>query len=291
MSLTAGSGPFGSNPAGRFNFPPPAVPVVLYIEPVPPWIRGVAQGETVVDSPNAQLLHEQARLPVYHFPVDEVRMDLLVSSGEAEETPRGTIAWHDLRIGSRVEPRAAWTYAAPEPTAPWLEGLVAFRWSALDEWFAEAEQLHGHPRDPYSRIDVCRTTRHVRISLDGLELASSRRARILFEAALPPRYYLPWEDVHADLLIPSPHVTRCAYKGAASHWHVRVGSRVEEDLVWSYPLPEHDAVPVRDLLCFYGERVDLELDGEPVGRPQTQWSRAAGASGAQELRGLMGRAP
>ena len=71
---------------------------------------------------------------------------------------------------------------------------------------------------------------------------------------------------------------------------MRVGDRLEEDLVWSYAAPERDAEPVRDLLCFFNERVDLELDGEPAGRPQTQWSREPdGPRGAQALRGLMAR--
>ena len=287
MSLTAGSGPFGEHPAGRFDV---AVPErVLFIEGVHPRIRGIADGETVVDSPNARLLHETGRLPVYHFPVDEVRMDLLAESGEREPSARGELAWHDLRLGGRELPRAAWTYSKPAEGAPWLTGLAAFRWNALDEWFAEAEQLFGHPRDPYSRIDVCRTTRHVRVSLDGHPLAESRRARVLYEAALPPRWYLPAEDVRTDLLVPSGHMSRCAYKGAAAYWHVRVGDRVEEDLVWSYPDPEHDAEPVRDMYCFFDERVDVELDGTTVARPSTQWSRDEGVGGARALRGLMGR--
>src|SRR5215208_3776763 len=261
---------------------------VLYIEGVHPRIRGVASGETVVDSPNALLLHETGRLPVYHFAPGEVRTDLLAETGEREPSARGDLAWHELRIGDRLVPRAAWTY--PEPAADFLEGLVAFRWDALDEWFAEAERLFGHPRDPYSRIDVCRTTRRVRVSLDGVELADSRRAKVLYEAALPPRWYLPFEDVRTDLLVPSGHVTTCAYKGHASYWHVRVGDRVEEDLVWTYRDPAHDAEPVRDMLCFFGERVDLELDGEPQGRPETQWSRGeAPSGGAAALRGLLGR--
>ena len=290
MSLTAGSGPFGEHPAGRFNLPVPER--VLFIEGVHPRIRGIADGETVVDSPNARLLHETGRLPVYHFPSDEVRTDLLADSGAREPSARGELAWHDLRLGGREVPRAAWTYPRPDASAPWLAGLVAFRWNALDEWFAEAEQLFGHPRDPYSRIDVCRTARHVRVSLDGRVLAESRRARVLYEAALPPRWYLPAEDVRTDLLVPSGHMTRCAYKGAASYWHVRVGDRVEEDLVWSYPDPAHDAEPVRDRLCFFDERVDVELDGVAVARPSTQWSRDEGpaaAGGAAALRGLMGR--
>jgi uncharacterized protein (DUF427 family) len=263
MSLTAGSGPFGSRPAGRFNFPPPPVPVVLYIEPVLPGIRGVAQGETVVDSPNAQLLHEQGRLPVYHFPADEVRTELLHESGEREDTPRGTVAWHDLRIGDRVEPRAAWTYAEPEPSAPWLAGLVAFRWSALDEWFAEAEPLHGHPRDPFSRIDVCRTTRHVRVSLDGHELASSRRGRILFEAGLPPRYYLPPDDVRMDLLEPTDFSTTCPFKGDASYWTLRIGDETLTGIAWSYQEPLEHRADITGLICFYADRVD-EHTVEPV---------------------------
>ena len=55
---------------------------------------------------------------------------------------------------------------------------------------------------------------------------------------------------------------------------VRVGDELVEDLVWTYPDPDDDARDVRDLLCFFNERVDLEVDGEPVERPQTQWSHA-----------------
>ena len=197
MSLTAGSGPLGERPAGRFDQPVPER--VLFIEGVPARIRATASGETVVDSPNALLLHETGRLPVYHFPAAEVRTDLLAESGEREPSARGELAWHELRIGDRSVPRAAWSY--PEPAAGFLEGLIAFRWDALDEWFAEAEQLFGHPKDPYSRIDVCRTTRHVRVLLDGEVLADSRRARVLYEAALPPRWYLPAEDVDTDRLV------------------------------------------------------------------------------------------
>ena len=282
MSLTAGSGPFGERPRGRFDAEMPSR--VLFIEDVWPRIRGVASGETVVDSPSAKLVHETGRLPVYHFPVGEVRMDLLVPTDSRSDTARGALAWHDLRVGGRVVPRAAWTYDPPAESAPWLDGLVAFTWDALDSWFAEAEELFGHPRDPYSRIDVCRTTRHVRVLLGDVVLADSRRARALYEAALPPRWYLPWDDVRVELLEPSGSLTRCAYKGVASYWNVRLpsGSAVP-DLVWSYPDPQHDAVPVRDMACFFSERVDVELDGVVEERPVTQWSDTP------SLRGLMGR--
>jgi hypothetical protein len=72
---------------------------------------------------------------------------------------------------------------------------------------------------------------------------------------------------------------------------VRVGDALVEDLVWSYPDPNHEAAPVRDLMCFFSERVDIELDGELEERAQTQWSRKREdvVGGGQALRGLMGR--
>ena len=111
---------------------------------------------------------------------------------------------------------------------------------------------------------------------------------MLYEAALPPRWYLPAEDVDTDRLVPSGHLTRCAYKGVASYWHVRAGGGLVEDLVWSYPDPEHDALLVRDMYCFFSEKVDIELDGVVGERPFTQWS-PSDARGAAALRGLMGR--
>jgi hypothetical protein len=55
------------------------------------------------------------------------------------------------------------------------------------------------------------------------------------------------------------------------------------DLVWSYPDPQHDAEPVRDMVCFFDEKVDVELDGVVEARPMTQWSDTP------SLRGLMAR--
>jgi uncharacterized protein (DUF427 family) len=137
----------------------------------------------------------------------------------------------------------------------------------------EDEQVLGHPRDPYHRIDTYRTTRPVRVSLDGGTIAESTRAVALFESGLPARYYLPAEDVRTDLLEPSETTTRCAYKGVASYWHVRIGDELHEDLAWTYADPDRDGRAIRDLICFFNERVDLEVDGRAEERPVTQWSR------------------
>jgi uncharacterized protein (DUF427 family) len=276
MSLTVGTGPFGAKPTGRFNFDVETpTGAVLFWDPVPHRIRALFGGETVVDSTKAKLLHETKHLPVYYFPEADVRRDLLVPSDKTSHCPhKGDARYWSIRAGGRTAADAVWAYPEPIESAAFLAGHVALYWDRVDEWFAEDEQLFGHPRDPYSRIDVYRTSRRVRVLLDGEVIADSVRTKSLFETGLPTRFYFPPEDVRLDRLEPSPKRTRCAYKGSASYWHVRVGDELHDDLAWTYSTPQHDAEPVRDLIAFFDERVDLELDGEVQERPQTQWSRA-----------------
>jgi uncharacterized protein (DUF427 family) len=273
VSLTIGSGPLSPETAGEFNTALDLPERLLLFDPYLPRVRALFEGETVVDSLRTKLLHESGRLPVFYFPLRDVRDDMLEASGRSDAVPgKGTASYLSLRAGDRTAPDAAWVFEDPVAEAEFLRGHAAFEWAAIDEWFTEDEQLFGHPRDPYSRIDVLKSSRHVRISMDGKLLAESRRPKILYETALPPRFYLPMDDVRTELLVASPKRTRCAYKGSASYWHVRVGDRLVEDLVWTYRDPQHDAGPVADHLCFFNERVDLDVDGEHQERPQTQWS-------------------
>ncbi len=275
MGLTSGTGPFGHQPEGQFNFTPePPTGAALYFDPVPYRLRGFFAGETVFDTLGAKLLYETAHLPVYYVPEEDLRHDLLEPSDKQTHCPhKGDALYRSLRVGDRVEPDAVWTYRQPIPPASFLAGHAAFYWRKLDEWWVEDEQVFGHPRDPYHRIDTYSTSRRVSVSVDGEVLAVSTRTVALFESGLPPRYYLPAEDVRMDLLEPSETKTLCAYKGAASYWHVRIGETLHDDLAWTYSEPERDGQAIRDLICFFNERVDLEVDGELQEQPVTQWSR------------------
>jgi uncharacterized protein (DUF427 family) len=239
MSLTLGTGPFGHEPAGRFNFDPPGHAV--YVEDSPRRVRAVLAGETVAGGRRVKLLHEFGRLPVYYFPEEDVRLGLLGDD---------RVRRHD---------------ALPAHVAP--------EWEAMDAWYEEDEQVFGHPRDPYHRIDVLGSARHVRVSARGELLAESRRPLVLFETGLPPRYYLDRSDVLAELL-PHEKSTRCAYKGVATHWSVRAGGEVEEALAWCYDEPIAEAGRIAGRIAFYDERADVEVDGERQERPRTQWSAA-----------------
>jgi uncharacterized protein (DUF427 family) len=167
--------------------------------------------------------------------------------------------------------RGRFDFDPPERVAYWEDYPRRVRGAVEATWHVEDEQVFGDVRDPYHRLDIHPTSRLVRISLEGELLAESQRAQGLFETGLPPRWYLPREDVRAELER-SEKVTVCAYKGFATHWTARSGGHEMTDVAWSYENPLRDAEPVRDLVSFYNERVDIELDGEPQERPRTVFS-------------------
>jgi uncharacterized protein (DUF427 family) len=268
-----GSGPLSRNPAGDWNFDPPAPGQAMYIEPIPKRLRVVLEGETIADSTRARYVSESGLQPIYYFPRADVRAEVLEPSDRHTRCPKkGEASYHTLRVGDRVEEAAAWYYPQPLPAAEAIRDHLAFYFHRMDHWFEEDTEIFGHAKDIYHRIDVYPSSRHVRVSLDGEPLAESTRAMALFESNLPPRWYLPREDVSAKL-VPSDTVTTCGYKGQANYYSVELPSgEVVKDIVWYYTDPFHDGAAVKDLLCFFNEQVDLEVDGEAHGRPKTAWS-------------------
>jgi len=273
MSLTNGTGPFGKHAAGVFNFDVPKGIGLIYFEDAPRRMRARFGGETIVDSRHPKLLHEYEHLPVYYFPEAEVRMDLLEPTEHSTHCPwKGDASYWSVRVGPKVSENAAWSYPQPIDGAPPLAGYIAFHWDKMDEWLEEDEPAIVHARDPYHRIDILDTSRHVKVTVHGEVVAETRRARVLFETGLPPRWYIPPDDVRPDVLFDSDKVTGCAYKGFASYWSVRAGGEEEQDLVWFYSEPRREAERITGYFAFFNERVDIEVDGELQERPETQWS-------------------
>jgi uncharacterized protein (DUF427 family) len=202
-----------------------------------------------------------------------VREDLLEPTDHTTHCPfKGDASYWSVRVGDRVAENAVWGYLDPIETAPALAGYRAFYWNKMDEWLEEDEPAIVHARDPYHRVDVLDTSRHVRVSVNGEVIADSTRTKVIFETGLPPRWYFPPEDVRAVALVDSDTRTGCAYKGFASYKSVRAGGELEEDLVWLYAEPRREVAPIRDHLAFFNERADIEVDGELQERPITQWS-------------------
>jgi len=231
-------------------------------------VRTYLAGEPVADSTRVRLVWEKPYYPVYYFPPQDVRMDLLVPTGATKRSPsRGVAAVHTVKVGDREAPDAArvWNEAA----IPEIAGYVSFSWQAMDSWFEEDEEVFVHARDPYTRIDVLQSSRHVEVFVGGTKVADSRQPRLLFETGLPIRYYLPKTDVRLDLLVPSATRTHCPYKGTASYWSVRTEDGLVADVVWGYPTPVLESVKIAGYVCFYNEKVDIVVDGELQERPRT----------------------
>ena len=274
MTLTIGTGPFGNQSGGTFNFDTGVLqPHTLYFEDSPRRVRVMFNGETVADSKRAKLLHETGHLPVYYFPREDVRLELLEESDHTTHCPfKGDASYWSVRVGDRVSENAVWGYPEPIDSAPPLAGYVAFYWNKMDHWTEEEEEVFVHPRDPYHRVDILESSRRVKVSVNGEVVAQTERPKVLFETGLPPRYYIPREDVREEALLKSKKTTRCPYKGIASYWSVEAGGERVEDLIWYYPEPIPEAAKIKGLLAFFNEKVDLEVDGEIQERPRTQWS-------------------
>jgi uncharacterized protein (DUF427 family) len=237
VSLTVGSGPFGPRSKGRLNFVPPER--VVYVEPWPRRVRALSGGRAIVDSERTVLVYESGRLPRYAFPEEDVAIA-----------------------------------AEPEPEVP---GYVFVPWSAAEQWFEEEQEIIVHPHDPYHRIEILASSRHVVVRVNETTVADSSRPRILFETGLPPRYYLDPEHVRTELLEPAAVSTGCAYKGFATYSDVVTNEGRVPAAVWTYrePLPEGE--PIRDLLCFFQERpeIEVDVDGAAAEAPPTPWSGTA----------------
>jgi uncharacterized protein (DUF427 family) len=244
---------------------------VGHVEPVPRRIRAMLGGEVVLDTTDARYVWEWPNYPQYYIPLADVHPSVLVDEQHDQKLRLGTAHRHGLRVGDISRPGSARVYT--DDAAAGLARMVRFDWDALDAWFEEDEEIFVHPRSPYTRVDALRSTRPVRVELDGVVLAESSSPVMVFETGLPTRYYLNRTEVNAEHLLPAATVTACPYKGKTSgYWSVRVGETVHADLAWAYDFPTRQLLPIAGLIAFYNEKVDIWLDGEPLERPVTHFS-------------------
>lgn len=242
----------------------------LEIEGTARWVRVMFNGLFVADSKRVLLLRETGRLPVYYFPKEDVRLDLLEPVQRSNAS--GQKQYWSIRVSDRVAESAAWNYSGQESDRSRLQNHIAFKWNKMDHWYEEEEEVFVHPRDPYTRVDVMPSSRHVRVEVGGTIVADTMRPFLLFETGLPTRYYIPEQDVNMDLLEPTKATTRCPYKGVASYWSIKAGDRELRNVVWSYPEPIPECPKIKGLLCFFNEKVDIYVDDQLQPRPNTPWS-------------------
>ena len=201
--------PGAAEPPPRRAVQPPGARGVAYLEPFRRRVRGLDGDGTVVDSERVLLVHRAGQPPTYAFPAADVRAGL--------------------------------AGAEPEPDAP---GYVQVPWDAVDTWYEEDEQVFGHPRNPYHRVDCVRTRRRLRVEVAGTTLVDTDATLGVYETALDPRLYVARDRVRTDLLVPSDTTTYCPYKGTASYWSAVIGDTTVADVAWSYERPLPESLPL-----------------------------------------------
>jgi uncharacterized protein (DUF427 family) len=233
------------------------------VEPGAKRIRAYLGGVLVADTIRPLLVWEKPYYPTYYFPAADVRTDFLTPDGGVAHSPsRGDARIHSVQSGGQLRTGAGLHYE--QSPFDELQDTIRLDWDAMDAWFEEDEEVFTHARDPYTRVDILASSRHVRIEIDGITIAESTKPSLLFETGLPVRYYLPKTDVRMDLLTATGTSSHCPYKGEAEYWSATVGETVHPDVAWSYRAPFPESQKIAGLVCFYTDRADVFVDGKLV---------------------------
>lgn len=262
--------PFGLRTSGQFDFEPPEH--MRYWEPWPRRMRAVLVGETVLDSQRGIMVWETGEFPTHYYPLDDIRADL-IEEASCTHPQDGRRQW-SVRVGERFVENCLTASPAGRDGEELLKGYVTFHQSrgaqgesdphAMDEWFEEDDLIYREPRDPYHRVDVRSSSRQVVVRHFGQIIARSARPKLLFETGQPIRYYLPQVDARLELLDKSGFISVCPFKGEGQHWHLAQDGEVVQDAAWSLPHPLPAGVAAAGHVCFYPEKVEVEVDGKRI---------------------------
>jgi len=231
----------------------PPFPYAGYSEDICRRVRVLFNGQFVVDVQKPKLVWEHPFYPIYYFSASDVSKQYIQNEKSGKKDSEKT---YDLVVGSKIAPGAVTIFTTGD-----FKDLIKITFNSVDAWFEEDERVYVHPKDPYKRIQIIQSSKHVRVEIDGIEVASSKKPLLLYETGLPLRYYLPMTDVRLDLITNSTTVTSCPYKGDASYFDINLPSGRKEGLVWWYKTPTTESNEIKGHVAFYNEKVDIWVNG------------------------------
>ncbi|MGW5195840.1 DUF427 domain-containing protein [Kribbella sp. NPDC004138] len=258
MGLAWQQGPLAGGAVGRFLVPVELPERLLFAEPSRRRMRVRFGDSWIADSEDVILLHEPGRYPVAYFPLEDVVPDVLTAEDRTtKHKDLGTTTWFTVTAGDAQKARAAWQHTDLPDHAGDLKGRVAFAWRAMDAFYEEDERIVGHAADPYHRIDIRQTSRHLVVRDGDRVVADSSRPVVLYESGFAPRWYVPREDVDTTALTAVEGQTFCPYKGLCSYYDIGAAHRA----AWSYEDAWTEVRRISGLVSFEPDKVEVELDG------------------------------
>ena len=121
----------------------------------------------------------------------------------------------------------------------------------------------GFASHPGYAVKIHQSPKRVRTAASGIVIADSSNVRLLRESFHTPVYYFPRNDVRIDeFLTPNDHATHCPFKSDARYWDMTVGERVIENAVWSYEDPWDECAPIKDMMAFYWNKMDVWFEDD-----------------------------
>ena len=259
MGLAWQQGPLASGAIGHFITAEPLPERLLYAEPLRRRMRVKYADQWIADSEDVVLLHEPGRYPVAYFPIDAVTEGTLSpSTHTTTHQDLGATTWFTVRAGEQSTDRAAWQHTDLPSHAQALEGRVAFAWRAMDSYYEEDERIVGHAADPYHRIDIRQTSRHLVVRHGEKVIADSHAPLVLCESGFAPRWYVPRADIDESTLTPVDGLqTFCPYKGLCSYYNIGDA----HGAAWYYPQAWEEVKRITDMVSFEADKVEITLDG------------------------------
>ncbi len=103
-------------------------------------------GEVVASTTDGWRVLETSHPPTYYLPADAFAAGVLrPCAGSSFCEWKGVASYFDLVTGTRVAPRAAWTYADPTPGFEDLAGAVAVMAAQVDACRVDGETVTPQP--------------------------------------------------------------------------------------------------------------------------------------------------
>jgi len=121
----------------------------IRVEPWPRRVRAVLGDVAVADSTRVLLLLEKGHQPVFYFPPEDVRTDLLEPTDRHTRCPyKGEASYWTVKVGDRQSSNAVWSYLDPLQERSDIKGYMALYWDRVDSWWDEDDEVFVHPATP-----------------------------------------------------------------------------------------------------------------------------------------------
>jgi uncharacterized protein (DUF427 family) len=223
---------------------------------------------------------------VAFFPTKDIAADALTATDRVtNHRELGATSWFTVNGENASVQRAAWSYTNLPEFADILQGRVAFAWRQMDGFFEEDERILGHAADPYHRIDIRQTSRHLVVKAGDVVIADTVSPLALYESGFAPRWYVPRADVDESQFSLRSDQTFCPYKGICSYWDVTD----RQAAVWGYLDPYTEVDRIRGHVSFEPEVVDVYIDGVKQFTPPGQTVTAHGVDRDLDVSEVLGR--